>query len=259
MNSSSQTTDRARWSFRLAVTIWTSLLLGSWLLAARSVAGELSSPLSPLHSWLATGSVALLGLLAEIIHRIGSPSLSPTPRPLVATLSLTPMLTVGLILMAPSDPVAWTGLAVTAVTATLVLYRNTVRRQIVHARRTPRSSRPPGTSVTPTQSALELSQTLRRHRDSNGDRLDGDLTVHWRHGQQHQLVHVPFVPAFEEFPEVTCTCEPSPSDESVRARVADVQRFGTRIELRRSGPADHRQSTDLRISATLSESAHRAA
>ncbi|MEE3365991.1 MAG: hypothetical protein VX304_10110, partial [Planctomycetota bacterium] len=157
MNSSSQTTYRARWSFRLAVTIWTSLLLGSWLLAARSVAGELSSPLSPLHSWLATGSVALLGLLAEIIHRIGSPSLSPTPRPLVATLSLTPMLTVGLILVAPSAPVAWTGLAVTAITATLVLYRNTVRRQIVRARRAPRSSRPPGTSVTPTQPALELS------------------------------------------------------------------------------------------------------
>ena len=257
--NSSQPTDRARWSFRLAVTIWTSLLLGGWLLAARSVAGELSTSLSPLHSWLTTGSVAVLGLLAEIIHRLGSPSPATTPRPLAATLTLAPLLTVGLILVDLADPIAGTGLAVTVVAATFVLYRNTLRRRFARNRSMPRSSQAPDISVTPTQPALDLSQTLRRHRDSDGDRLDGDLTVHWRNGQRHQLVHVPFVPAFEDLPEVTCTCEHNQPDEPVRARVADVQRFGTRIELRRSGPADHQQSTDLGFSATLNDSAQRAA
>ena len=257
--NSSQPADRASWSFRLAVTIWTGLLLGGWLLAARSVAGELSTSLSPFHSWLATGSVAVLGLLAEIIHRLGNPSSAATPRPLVATLTLAPLLTIGLILVDLSDPVAWTGLAVTAVAATLVLYRNTLRRPFASNRSMPRSSQAPDTAVTRPPPAPDLSQTLRRHRDSDGDRLDGDLTVHWRNGQRHQLVHVPFVPAFEELPEVICTCGHNRSDEPVRARVADVQRFGTRIELRRSGPADHQQSTDLGFSATLNDSAQRAA
>jgi hypothetical protein len=215
--------------------------------------------LSPFHSWLATGSVAVLGLLAEIIHRLGNPSPAATPRPLVATLTLAPLLTVGLILVDLSDPVAWTGLAVTAVAATLVLYRNTLRRPFASNQSLPRSSQAPDTAVTRPPPAPDLSQTLRRHRDSDGDRLDGDLTVHWRKGQRHQLVHVPFVPAFEELPEVICTCDHNQSDEPVRARVADVQRFGTRIELRRSGPADHQQSTDLGLSATLNDSAQRAA
>jgi hypothetical protein len=104
-----------------------------------------------------------------------------------------------------------------------------------------------------------LSQNLRRQRDQAGDRLDGDLTMHWESGQRQQPVHVPFVPAFAGKPEVTCRCEDDEAGDRVRARVAEVQRFGMRIELRRSGNVDTHQVTRLELSAILDDSARRAA
>ena len=84
--------------------------------------------------------------------------------------------------------------------------------------------------------------------------------MHWESGQRQQPVHVPFVPAFEGKPEVTCRCEEDDeAGDGVRARVAEVQRFGTRIELRRSGNLDTPQVTRLELSVTLDDSARRAA
>lgn len=254
-----QSTDRSRWSLRLAVTIWSSLLLGGWLLAARSAAGELSASLSPVYGWTVTGSVAVLGLLAGIIHRLGASPTSAAPRPLIVTLTLAPLLTAGLVLVDLSGPVAWAGFVAIVLATTLVLYRDSLRHRLVRTPPTPASSPALDSFVAPTQPVPDLSQTLRRQRDSDGDRLDGDLTVHWQNGQRQQLVHVPFVPSFEEVPDVSCTCEDDPSDGQVRARVAEVQRFGARIELRRSGQAENRQATRLGLSVTLDDSAQRAA
>lgn len=254
MPTNQLSTGRRR-SLQMAVTIWTGLLLGGWLLAARSAAGELARPVGPGLAWAATISMAVLGLVATLFHRHAQPGSGRTTTPLVATLTLTPALLTGFVLLDFSNLASRIGLPGIAVTTAAVLLVG----NLVHNRR-----RRGANSVACSTTALavpppNLSQTLIRHRDSTGDRLEGDLTMHWQPGQRQQPVHVPFVPAFEETPEVSCTCDDNELAKGVRARVAEVRRFGTRIELRRSGEFDVEQTTRLKLSVILDDSARRAA
>jgi|AP45_3_1055517.scaffolds.fasta_scaffold15219_2 hypothetical protein len=253
---------RRRLALQLAVTLWSGLLAGGWLLAARAASGELALPLQPEAAWTATLSAAALGLLAALLFRHSRSGSRPNTSPLVATLTLAPTLVSGFTLLDLSNNASWLGLTALALAVSLTLYAGC----LVPARRRQQQPGPlasshaatpvPGRSRQPTH----LSQNLRRHRDQTGDRLEGDLTMHWESGQRQQPVHVPFVPAFEGKPEVTCRCEEDDeAGDGVRARVAEVQRFGTRIELRRSGNLDTRQVTRLELSVTLDDSARRAA
>ena len=246
-----------RWSLQLAVTIWVGLLSGGWLLAARAAGGELARPLDPRLAWAATVSMAVLGLLAARFHRYyARPAVRRTTSPLVATLTLAPTLLTGLILLDFSDLAPRIGLPGIAVATSLALLIG----DLVHLRRRRRTAKPVACSTTAIPvPPPDLSQTLRRHRDPTGDRLEGELTMYWQSGQRQQPVHVPFVPAFADTPEVSCTCDDDGTTGSVRARVAQVRRFGTRIELRRSRDVDAQQTTRLKLSVILDDSARRAA
>ncbi|MBQ16420.1 MAG: hypothetical protein CMJ65_04770 [Planctomycetaceae bacterium] len=268
---SDQKTSAGSWPHRLAVTIWTGLLLGSWLLASRAAAGALGSPLAPAVALFVTATTGAIGLLAAVIHRhiVTRPAASTTP--LVITLSLAPALITGVILVDLSRSEALVGLlAVMLCIVIMVLWSESTGRDSRPARETetgtagttglldwPQSttSRPPDESDVP---PAKLSQEFQRQRDSTGDRLEGQITIEWQPGQQQQSVHVPFVPAFRDVPEVSCSCDQQGHDPSVRARVAEIRRFGARVELKCStapGPI----STKIDFVAMLETSSRQAA
>ncbi len=236
------------WSSQLAVTIWVGLLLGSWLLAARAASGALDRPLATGLGWAVTIAMAALGLAAAVLFGRSRPRTTL----LVAVLTLAPSLTAGLILLDLSSFTSWVGLPCLALAITLTLLaRNRTGR--------PRHSLVTVPDTIAPSPAPDLSQTLTRHRDPNGDRLVGDLTLHWQSGQRQQPIHVPFVPAFQDKPAVSCTCDEEGVSEGVRARVAEIQRYGTRIELRRSGNVDSSQTTRVELSVTLDDASRPAA
>ena len=238
------------WSSQLAVTIWVGLLLGSWLLAARAASGALDRPLATGLGWTATLSMAALGLAAAALFGRSRPRTTL----LVAVLTLAPSLTAGLILLDLSNFTTWIGLPGLALAITFTLL---ARNRTGQPRHSPATGPVPDT-IAPSP-APDLSQTLTRHRDPNGDRLVGDLTLHWQSGQRQQPIHVPFVPAFQDKPAVSCTCDEEGLSEGVRARVAEIQRYGTRIELRRSGNVDSNQTTRVELSVTLDDASRPAA
>lgn len=238
------------WSSQLAVTIWVGLLLGSWLLAARAASGSLDRPLTTGLGWAATISMATLGLAAAALFGRSRPRTTL----LVAVLTLAPSLTAGLILLDLSNFTTWIGLPGLALAITFTLLARNRTGQPLHS---PATGPVPDT-IAPSP-APDLSQTLTRHRDPNGDRLVGDLTLHWQSGQRQQPIHVPFVPAFQDKPAVSCTCDEEGLSEGVRARVAEIQRYGTRIELRRSGNVESSQTTRVELSVTLDDASRPAA
>jgi len=254
---------------QLAVTIWIGLLAGTWLIATRSATGHFSRPLEPGIAWAVIGSIAALGLLAVLLFQSRHPHSGRTTTPLVATLTLAPTLISGFALLDLSNITTWIGLTTLAMANLLgtfaALGRRPDRKQ--HQHNPPATQPAESTAVVvsdsatlpPARHAHILSQNLRRHRDRDTDRLEGDLTVHWEIGQKQQPVHVPFVPAFLDTPEVICRCEDDVSLETVRVRIAEVRRFGTRIELKRTGTIDTQHTTRLGFSVTLDISARRAA
>ena len=237
---------KRQWPSQPAVTIWVGLLLGSWLLAARAASGALDHPFTTAAGWAATMSIACLGLVAAVLFGRSRPQTAA----LVTVLTLAPPLTAGLILLDLSSVTTWIGLTGLTLAITLTLLARN---------RTDRQRHSPVLLPTTTTPAPDLSQTLTRHRDPDGDRLVGDLTLHWQSGQRQQPIHVPFVPAFQDKPVVTCKCDEEGLSEGVRARVAEIQRYGTRIELRRSGNADSSQTTRVELSATLDDASRTAA
>jgi|GEM_PF-1537529 hypothetical protein len=257
---------------QLAVTIWIGLLAGTWLIATRSVTGYFSRPLEPGIAWAAIGSIAALGLLAALLFQSRHPHSGRTTTPLVATLTLAPTLVSGFALLDLSNITTWIGLTTLAIANLLGTFAALGHRpdrpdRQQHQHHPPATQPPESTAVVvsdsatlpPARHAHILSQNLRRHRDCDTDKLEGDLTVHWEIGQKQQPVHVPFVPAFLDTPEVICQCEDDVSLETVRVRIAEVRRFGTRIELKRSRTIDTQHATRLRFSVTLDISARRAA
>ena len=254
---------------QLAMTIWIGLLAGAWLIATRSATGHFSRPLEPGIAWAAIGSIAALGLLAVLLFQSRHPHTGLTTTPLVATLTLAPTLVSGFALLDLSNITTWIGLTTLAMANLLgtfaALGHRPDRQQHQHnppVTQTPESNAvvvSDSATLPPAQHAHILSQNLRRHRDCDTDRLEGDLTVHWEIGQKQQPVHVPFVPAFLDTPEVICRCEDDVSLETVRVRIAEVRRFGTRIELKRTGTIDTQHTTRLGFSVTLDISARRAA
>jgi hypothetical protein len=182
---------------------------------------------------------------------------------------VAPTLVSGFALLDLSNITTWIGLTTLAMANLLgtfaALGHRPDRQQDQH---NPPATQPPestavvvadSATLPPARHAHILSQNLRRHRDCDTDRLEGDLTVHWEIGQKQQPVHVPFVPAFLDTPEVICRCEDDVSLKTVRVRIAEVRRFGTRIELKRTGTIDTQDTTRLGFSVTLDTSARQAA
>lgn len=77
-----------------------------------------------------------------------------------------------------------------------------------------------------------ISQWLKRTTDDSGsERIEGTIRVNFEAGQRQATVHIPFIPALATMPRIDC----HPLDGShVRLKVGLAQKFGTRIEARRS-------------------------
>ena len=79
------------------------------------------------------------------------------------------------------------------------------------------------------------------------EQIEGEITVVMRDGQKLSVVHVPFVPPLAARPQIECWGE---NDSQVRFKVASINSFGIRIEIRRSGSDTKETSICLSFTAT---------
>ncbi|MAT14917.1 MAG: hypothetical protein CMJ46_06565 [Planctomyces sp.] len=98
------------------------------------------------------------------------------------------------------------------------------------------------------QTEWVVQQFRRTRRPSGCEAIEGFMKVEWQAGQRRQVVHIPFYPPFADRPEIYC----EPADETdVRLKVADVRRYGARIELALPHVAESGESTCLHLLACL--------
>lgn len=97
-----------------------------------------------------------------------------------------------------------------------------------------------------------LLQYLTRLRDSEGlESVNATLRVDFAVGQQSADAHLTFCPPFAEVPAVTCE---QTEGASVSIRIAERQRYGTRLETRLPRPAPHAQSVVVQVHAAAGRS-----
>ena len=73
-------------------------------------------------------------------------------------------------------------------------------------------------------------------RDAEGvDVFEGLLRVDFAAGQKLAIIHVPFWPAFDNRPQIAC------EGTDCRVKVAAIQAYGARIEVKRSDATDAAQ------------------
>ena len=92
--------------------------------------------------------------------------------------------------------------------------------------------------------------------DSGAVALRGQTLAEFAAGQSVAVVHIPFCPAFELLPEITCEVIDA---AAVRARAPAVYRYGARVELRRSGDVSHPTRAVIRFRAGVAANTSRAA
>ena len=229
-----------RWTRQLAIALWSGLLLAAWILAARAATGGLPEQLAIGPALCVTATTALLGLFAARLFAF-------TPRRHISllplTLSLAPTVLVGSTLIDVRSPMALLSLAGLVITLFLLL-------RVLQAASVRSAQRLADRRVHEELAAVpsQLTQQINRQRDPAGDRLTSRLQLEWLPGQQHQAVHIPFMPPFTETPRVSCDC--TTTGGSVRSRIAQVRHFGARVELRRAITDDQPETTELTLVAT---------
>jgi len=90
-------------------------------------------------------------------------------------------------------------------------------------------------------------------RGTNGkgeEYVDGGLFVKFAPHQKRTTIHIPFVPPFNEQPQVVCKVQ---EDVDIRIKVAAIHTFGARLEARRSVALAVEDLVDVRFSATAAK------
>ena len=103
-------------------------------------------------------------------------------------------------------------------------------------------------SPTPEQPrGSNVSQWMTRSDSPLGEeRIDGVVAVHLQAGEKQSMIHLPFVPPFATQPNVTCEVL---GDVAARLRVAAIQTYGARIEVKRSQGVDEPVSFEVGFAA----------
>ena len=89
-----------------------------------------------------------------------------------------------------------------------------------------------------------VCQFARQHTPDGQDVLIGTHFVKLAPGQKQEVLHLPFSPAFEVTPDVSCEALDA---EGVRVKAASVQPYGARLEIRRSGQTDSETTAQIQV------------
>ncbi len=92
-----------------------------------------------------------------------------------------------------------------------------------------------------------IAQWMTRTKLADGEeRVEGSVRIEFAAKQKQAVAHIPFVPPFAHRPIVECHVI---DGERVRVKIGTAQRYGARIEARRSDSADDALSVEVSFTA----------
>ncbi|MEO1995285.1 MAG: hypothetical protein ABGZ17_08415 [Planctomycetaceae bacterium] len=243
----------------LGLSIWSALILAGLVLLSRRFAGALTAPLPPLTLAFVAIVVSGLSLVAFTCACRPLPA-HPRRRGLAAGLSwlavFLPIASVSssfMVMAGTTLSVLFLGLGFA-----LNLFRETARedRPVAPADRNPQFSvdhaekdqdtsdlpqvhaslagvsasinNVPAVELAIDQTTENVVQRLTRRDEEGLDVFEGTVRVDFAAGQKLAIVHLPFWPAFSCPPRMVC------EGTDCRVKVAAVQVYGTRIEVKRT-------------------------
>ncbi|WP_437205221.1 hypothetical protein [Planctomicrobium sp. SH664] len=108
----------------------------------------------------------------------------------------------------------------------------------------------------PVESEDLVTQSWTRFRSQDGERLEGFMTIRLPSGVRQSYVHLPFSPPLPSPPQGWCECDGS---ESMMAEFDLLQKFGARLNVRRSGSLEDDAEAQLQMVLEAPAQALRAA
>ena len=254
-------------------SLWTGLIVIAAVISSRRMSGQFSQSLPNLEACSAVTLAVVTSLLAYVMYwSTGRSHRESQPLILVGVVTLVPPFALGLALQPNPSAVAVSYLV------SLFLLTCMAILAMQGMIRTP--SQPKSKDFHPTLSAQNgslPSQNLQRETLKKGDafcsqsdseddplvtqrlkrsvsdkfqeQIEGEISVVLATGQKLAVVHVPFVPPLSARPHVECRID---TDAPVRFKVASLNSYGIRIEIRRSGSDTEATSMHLCFTATTS-------
>ena len=246
------------------LSVWSALILAGLVLLSRRLAGALPTPLPPLTLGIVATAVTALGLLAFRCVCPGLPIDSPrrrwalglsclavilpvasvSPIPLIVTTSgaIILLLSLGCALswfldQGQDNATAQASNQASSITGSQVSLET--QHMSLTSESTPQAPVPISATSDSLNDEQEFDDTTDNvvqqltRRDAEGvDVFEGLLRVDFAAGQKLAIIHVPFWPAFDNRPQIAC------EGTDCRVKVAAIQAYGARIEVKRSDATD---------------------
>ena len=236
-------------------SLWTGLIVIASVISSRRMSGRFSQSLPDLEMCAAVTLAVMTSLLAYVLYWSNARSRREyQPLVLVGVVTLVPPFALGLALQPNPSTVAVSyltsffflaGMAIFAMGEMIVAPpqpndRDSHPTLPAQNGSVPlQDSQPEAISTSdgfrskplPKDDPLVTQWLKRSVSDSDQEQIEGEITVVMKTGQKLAIVHVPFVPPFAARPHVECRVD---TGSQVRLKVACINSYGIRIEIRRS-------------------------
>ena len=255
-------------------SLWTGLIVIAAVICSSRMSGQFSQSLPDLEACVAVTFAVMTSLLAYVLYwSNGRSHREYKPLIFVGVVTLIPPFALGLALLQPNPSTVaisyLTSLFFLAGMAIFAMGEMIVARPQVNSSDS-HSTLPAQNGSFPLQNSQPerikntegfrseplpkdeplVTQWLKRSvSDSDQEQIEGEIAVVLATGQKLAVVHVPFVPALAARPQVECRVDID-SDAQVRFKVASINSYGIRIEIRRSGSDIAETSMRLCFTAT---------
>lgn len=252
-------------------SLWTGLIVIATVICSRRLSGQFSQSLPDLEACVAVTFAVMTSLLAYVLYwSTGRSHQEYKPLILVGVVTLIPPFALGLALQPNPSTVAISYLVSLFFLAGMAIF---AMGEMIVARPQPNSrdfhpTLPAQNGSVPLQSsqleAIKNTGEFRSEPTTENDPLvtqwfkrsvsekfqehiEGEITVVMASGQKLAVVHVPFVPPLAARPQIECRVD---NGSPVRIKVASINSYGIRIEIRRSGSDIAETSMRLCFTAT---------
>jgi hypothetical protein len=252
-------------------SLWTGLIVIAAVISSRRMSGQFSQDLSNLEACSAVTLAVVTSLLAYVLYwSTGRSHRESQPLILVGVVTLVPPFALGLALQPNPSAFAVSYLVSLFLVTCMLIFA--MGEMIVSAPHSNSSASHPTLPAQVGSLPLQTSQsetlikgdafcsesdpkddplvTQRLKRsvfDRFQEQIEGEISVALAAGQKLAVVHVPFVPPLSARPHIECRID---TDAAVRFKVASINSYGIRIEIRRSGSDTEATSMQLCFTAT---------
>ena len=254
-------------------SLWTGLIVIAAVSSSRRMSGQFSQALSNLETCFAVTLAVVTSLLAYVLYwSRGRSHRESQPLILVGVVTLVPPFALGLALQPNPSTVAISYLASLFFIAGMAIFA--MGEMIVtpsqpkssdshptfsaqngplplHSSQPEEINNPDGfrSELHPQDNPLVTQWLKRSVSDSYQEQIEGEILVALSTGQKLAIVHVPFVPPLVARPQIECRGD---NNVHVRFKVASINLYGIRIEIRRFGSDTAATSMRLCFTATTS-------